>query len=97
MFSVPPSKQCLEWKKLSFGHTMALELSEQAYALCRELDASRLQEFLEAHSADIGLYLHEGEETTEDGTADSQRISLAWLFSTSLQSVCRCCLTLKQI
>jgi hypothetical protein len=43
----------LEWKKLFFGHTMALELSKQAYALCREQDASGLRAFLEAHSADI--------------------------------------------
>jgi hypothetical protein len=29
-----PWKQCLEWKELLFGHTMALELSQQAYVLC---------------------------------------------------------------
>jgi hypothetical protein len=47
---------------------MALELSKQAYELCREQDASGLQAFLSAHAADIDLYLHEGdEEENENG------------------------------
>jgi ankyrin repeat protein len=41
---------------------MALELSKQAYALCSEKDASGLRAFLEEHSADIDLYLHEQKE-----------------------------------
>jgi hypothetical protein len=52
----------LEWKKLLFGHTMALDLLKQAYALCREQDASGLEAYLEEHSADIDLHLHEQKE-----------------------------------
>jgi hypothetical protein len=53
----------LEWKKLLFGHAMALELLQQVYALCRDQDASVKQAFPEAHSANIDLlYLYEGEK-----------------------------------
>jgi hypothetical protein len=50
----------LEWETICFGHTM--ELSKQAYALCREQDVSGLRAFLEEHAADIDLYLHEQQE-----------------------------------
>jgi hypothetical protein len=69
LLPLPRSKGCLKWSKLFFGHTMALELSKQAYVLCREQDASGLRAFLEEHSADIDLYRMRGRrETSEDGT-----------------------------
>jgi ankyrin repeat protein len=45
-----------------------MELSKQAYELCRVQNAQGLRAFLETHSADIDLYLHEEEVTDPDGT-----------------------------
>jgi ankyrin repeat protein len=52
----------VEWRKHFSELTMALELSKQAYSLCRDQNASGLRAFLEEHGADIDLNLHEQKE-----------------------------------
>jgi ankyrin repeat protein len=69
---------------------MALELSKQAYALCGEQDASGLRAFLEAHSGDIDLYLHEGEKKIEEicGTTNTYTVNIMGLAATHESPEC---------
>jgi ankyrin repeat protein len=46
-----------QWEVV-LGHDMALELSKQAYELCRDRDAPGLRAFLEAHP-EVDVFLHE--------------------------------------